>query len=168
MPHSHGTVFAGSARLGTATGFPRRVTAIGADGVATTEDVRDLPASERFFAGGDTTVRGFALDQLGTPETIKDGVPNGGNGLVIFNAELRATVHGGFGVVGFVDTGNVFAHATDLNLTELRSAVGFGIRYKSPVGPIRVDLGFKLNRREVAVGQLEPLTALHISFGQAF
>jgi outer membrane translocation and assembly module TamA len=130
---------------------------------------KDLPASERFFAGGDTTVRGFALDQLGTPATIdKDGFPIGGNALVIFNAELRVPVAGGLGVVGFLDTGNVFARATDIDLMQLRSAVGFGVRYKSPVGPIRVDLGFKLGRRDITPGVPESPNALHISLGQAF
>ena len=77
------------------------------------DTIRDLPASERFFAGGDTTVRGFALDQLGTPATIdKDGFPIGGNALVILNAELRIPVRGGLGAVGFIDAGNVFAKIT--------------------------------------------------------
>jgi outer membrane protein insertion porin family len=139
-----------------------------AQGHVTTATIEDLPASERFFAGGDTTVRGFALDALGTPQTIgQNGFPIGGNGLVIFNLELRAPVRGAIGAVGFVDSGNVFAHASDIDLTELRSAVGFGIRYKSPIGPIRVDLGFKLHREEVA-GSREALTALLISLGQAF
>jgi outer membrane translocation and assembly module TamA len=130
--------------------------------------VDDLPASERFYAGGDTTVRGFALDTLGTPDTIdKDGFPLGGNAMIIFNAELRAVVRGPFSAVGFLDVGNVFRRASDLDLTELRSAVGFGVRYRSPVGPIRVDLGFKVHPEEVA-GRRERLTALHITLGQAF
>jgi outer membrane protein insertion porin family len=114
-------------------------------------------------------VRGFALDQLGAPETIdKDGFPQGGGGLVIFNAEVRAPVRRGLGIVGFVDSGNVFARTSDIRLTELRGAVGFGVRYKSPIGPIRVDLGFKLHRDVIAETQRESLTALHISLGQAF
>jgi outer membrane protein insertion porin family len=165
-------VLATSARLGLAAGFPREVITSAdpaAGGQPVVEVVRDLPASERFFAGGDTTVRGFALDQLGTPATIDDnGFPIGGNALVILNAELRVPVRGVFGVVGFFDTGNVFAHSRDIDLTALRSALGFGVRYRSPVGPIRVDLGFKLNRREITPGRREPLTALHISLGQAF
>ena len=52
-------------------------------------------------------------------------------------------------------------------LGEIRGSAGFGVRYRSPVGPIRVDLGFKLDRREFA-GAREPLTALHFSIGQAF
>jgi outer membrane translocation and assembly module TamA len=46
--------------------------------------------------------------------------------------------------------------------------MGFGFRYKSPVGPIRVDLGFKLHREEIVAGRREGLTAIHISMGQAF
>jgi len=161
VPHSRGTVFVGNARLGLASGFPREV---GVDDNGQPITSRDLPEPERFFAGGDTTVRGFALDTLGTPETISpEGFPIGGNAETIFNAELRAPIRGGFGVVGFVDTGNVFAHAVDVDLTELRTAVGGGIRYKSPIGPLRVDLGFKVNRQPG-----EGLTAWFISFGQAF
>jgi outer membrane protein insertion porin family len=168
VPRGNRLVLAGNATLGLATGFPREVTVIDEQGGTTTQTVEDLPVSERFFAGGDTTVRGFALDALGTPETLdKAGFPIGGNATVILNAEVRAPVRGGISAVGFFDSGNVFAHASDIALTELRSAVGFGIRYKSPVGPIRVDLGFKVHREEIA-GRREGLTALHISLGQAF
>jgi outer membrane protein insertion porin family len=143
-------VFAGNARLGMATGF---------------SGDKQLPASERFFAGGDTTIRGFALDRVGIPgETLdQDGVPIGGNGLIIFNAELRAPVTRSVGAVGFVDTGNVFRSVSDLNFGDLRSAVGTGVRYKSPFGPIRFDVGFKVNRQPG-----EALTAWFVSFGQAF
>ena len=77
-------------------------------------------------------------------------------------------MRGGLGVVGFVDAGNVFARTTAIDLGALRSAVGFGIRYRSPVGPIRVDMGFKMNRRDIVPGRLEDRAALHISLGQAF
>ena len=167
-------VLAGNVRVGLATGFPRDVVrtdglgqvVVGNDGQPIVDRVEDLPASERFFAGGDT-MRGFALDQLGTASTIKNGVAIGGNALIIVNAELRTPVRGGFGIVGFFDAGNVFARTTDINLGELRSAAGFGLRYKSPIGPIRVDLGFKL-RRHTIDGRREDLTAFHISLGQAF
>jgi outer membrane protein assembly complex protein YaeT len=175
LPHSRRVVLAGNVRVGLATGFPRDVVRtddhgqviVGTDGLPIVDRVVDLPASERFFAGGDT-MRGFALDQLGAPKTInKNGVPIGGNALVLVNAESRVPVRGGFGVVGFFDTGNVFEHTTDVNLGELRSAVGFGLRYRSPIGPIRFDLGFKLRPRTIA-GRREDLTAFHISLGQAF
>ncbi|PYR29134.1 MAG: hypothetical protein DMF92_12565 [Acidobacteria bacterium] len=170
LPRTNRIVLAGNARLGLATGFPQETR----DGTPLIEEgqaVRDLPQSERFYAGGDTTVRGFALDTLGIrhvpglkSDTIdKDGFPLGGNGLVIFNGELRVPIRRILTVVGFVDTGNVFKRATDLDLFELRTAVGGGLRYKSPVGPIRVDLGFKVHRQAN-----EGLTAWFITFGQAF
>ena len=166
LPHAHRTVFAASTRFGAAAGFPREVVSTGADGQPSVTIVKDLPASERFFAGGDTN-RGFALDQLGTPDTIDaEGFPIGGNALVILQAELRAP-YKNFQFVGFVDTGNVFTRPSTIDFGEMRSALGLGLRYKSPIGPIRVDLGFKVHRHEVA-GQREALTALHISLGQAF
>ena len=127
-----GSLFAGSARLGL--GFPREAVRkdeqgrneVGADGRAIIEPVDDLPASERFFAGGDTTVRGFALDRLGAADTIKDGSPLGGSAVVIFNGELRVSVPGNAQIVGFVDSGNVFKHVGDFDLGEIRAAVGFG------------------------------------------
>ena len=163
VPRLRDVVFASSLRVGLASGFPRTATIVDPDGGLRTETVRDLPASERFFAGGDTTVRGFALDQLGTADTIIGGFPKGGNALVIVNTELRLPVRGGLGLVGFFDTGNVFAKTRAIDFGAFRSSLGFGIRYKSPVGPIRLDVGFKANRRPG-----EDPTAVHISLGQAF
>ena len=62
----------------------------------------------------------------------------------------------------------MFKRASNLNLGELRGSIGFGLRYKSPIGPLRVDLGFKLSPQTLVSGGRERLTALHISFGQAF
>ena len=177
VPAERRVVVALGARLGLARGLPRPVLRRGPDGEPILDDsgeeivdlVHDLPASERFFAGGDTTVRGFSLDRLGTDETISpSGFPTGGNGLVVLNAELRSAVVGSLGVVGFVDAGNVFLRAADIRLHELRATAGFGLRYQSPIGPIRMDLGFKLDRRELAPGRLEKRSVLHISLGQAF
>ena len=113
--------------------------------------VDDLPASERFFAGGDTTVRGFGLDQLGTPETLDpNGFPKGGNAVVVLNAELRVPVWRDVGVVTFLDGGNVFRRVEDFDVGEIRGAAGFGLRYRSPIGPLRLDLGFKLDRQRAA------------------
>lgn len=177
LPRSRGTVLATSARLGMAYGFPRTIERTheqgdpvpGPDGAPGFDLVLDLPASERFFAGGDTTVRGFALDQLGTPATLdSNGFAIGGNAVLILNAELRVPIHGSIGVVGFVDAGNVFARTSDIDLGQLRSTLGFGVRYKSPVGPIRVDIGFKTRRNELVPGRFESANSLHISLGQAF
>jgi outer membrane protein insertion porin family len=161
-------VLAGGARLGLARAFLQIVQSTDENGNPITELVRDLPASERFFAGGDTTIRGFSLDSVGVPETITPaGFPKGGEGEIVLNAELRAPVHGPIGVVLFADGGNVFARAADLSLTELRGSLGLGARYRSPIGPIRFDVGFKLDRRTIGT-RLEPRYALHFSIGQAF
>jgi outer membrane protein assembly factor BamA len=164
VPRTRGVVFVGNTRVGLASGFPRDVLRP-QETPAVVDEFADLPASERFFAGGDTTVRGFLLDQLGPRQ---DGFPFGGNALVILNAELRVPVAWGLGVVSFFDTGNVFARTTEIDVSDLRRAVGFGVRYKSPVGPLRFDVGFNIHRREFTPGRLEPLTAIHISLGQAF
>ncbi|MGC4083264.1 MAG: outer membrane protein assembly factor [Vicinamibacterales bacterium] len=159
LPGRRGIVFAASARLGAAVGFPN---ATGS---------RDLPASERFFAGGDTTVRGFALDRLGvthTPARESDtidaaGFPLGGNALLIFNGEFRIPVRSSVKVVGFADVGNVFKTVSDVDLGDLRTALGAGFRYKSPIGPLRFDLGFKVPRRTD-----ESRAQWFITFGEAF
>ena len=164
LPRAGSTVVVFGARVGLATGFPRSVTRDGA-----TTIVNDLPASERFFAGGDTTVRGFTLDRLGTAGTIdQDAFPTGGHGLIVLNAEARIPLRGGLGAVAFIDGGNVWRTVSDMDFSQMRGSVGFGMRYRSPVGPIRVDLGFKLDRRMLPTGERERPTALHISLGQAF
>ncbi|HET7219490.1 MAG TPA: POTRA domain-containing protein [Vicinamibacterales bacterium] len=159
-------VLATRAAVGLADGFEREVPLPDADGNPLPESVsiEDLPASERFFAGGDTTIRGYALDSVGAPETISaNGYPTGGNAVLLLNGELRFPVWREVGAVVFVDGGNVFRRVTEFDFGELRGSVGFGLRYRSPVGPIRVDLGFKMDRR----GGEKP-TAIHFSLGQAF
>ncbi len=171
LPGRRTVVFASRAALGLANGFPREVQPTDADGNPLPGPpvvVDDLPASERFFAGGDTTIRGFALDRVGAPNTISpDGYPTGGNAVVLLNGELRFPVWRDVGAVVFVDGGNVFRRVNEFDIGELRGSYGFGLRYNSPVGPIRIDLGFKLDRRVIA-GVLEPPTAIHFSLGQAF
>jgi outer membrane protein insertion porin family len=170
-------VLASGARLGLAKGFPRvvpreidGVPVIGPDGNALVDRITDLPASERFFAGGDTTVRGYARDTLGDQATISRGFPRGGNALIILNSELRVPVWRDFGSAIFLDVGNVFSRVSEVELSHLRPTAGFGLRYKSPIGPIRVDLGFKLDRGrfDLVNGDREPLWEFHISIGQAF
>ncbi|MCX6546251.1 MAG: BamA/TamA family outer membrane protein [Acidobacteria bacterium] len=177
LPTSRRIVLAAGARLGLGTGFRRTVKVLDAggqpvldsDGQPTYQSVRDLPANERFFAGGDTTVRGFQLDRLGRPDTFdRDGTPKGGHAEIILNSELRMALWRDLGVAAFVDCGNVFSEVTDLSLTHLRSSAGFGIRYKSLVGPLRVDVGFKLGALQSFGTFSEHRLALHISIGQAF
>lgn len=182
LPTARRVVVALGARLGAAQGFPREVTRLAADGSTRVETVEDLPANRRFFAGGDTTVRGFSLDRLGDffgPDDPRNtisqsGFPTGGNGVVIFNGELRVSVLGPLQAVAFVDAGNVVKNASNLNLFELRPAAGGGVRYRSPVGPIRIDLGFNLDRRDLPPDPASGATrrerglVWHISLGQAF
>jgi len=168
LPARKRIVFASRVALGLADGFPRAVTGTAIEGQPVTVTVEDLPASERFFAGGDTTIRGFALDTVGAPNTISpSGFPRGGNGLLLLNGELRVPVWGDVGAALFMDGGNVFDRVTEMDLAELRGSVGFGLRYKSPIGPIRFDVGFKLDRHEIG-GTLEGRRAFHFSIGQAF
>jgi len=76
------------------------------------------------------------------PETNK---PLGGNALVILNAELRIPVRRNFAFAPFYDTGNVFARIRDVRLSGFSNTLGFGVRYKTPFGPLRVDVGFNLS-----------------------
>jgi outer membrane translocation and assembly module TamA len=142
-------------------GFPRELE----DGTV----VEDVPASERFFAGGDSTVRGFVLDRLGMPDTVNDqGYPAGGNGLAVVNVEMRSPYWKGLAGVGFLDAGNVFRLASDIRVTDFRPAAGFGLRYRSPLGPLRVDLGFNLDPETLPNGVRERRAVFHLSLGQAF
>ncbi len=167
LPGPRAVILATRASIGLADGFPRESPPTDDDGNPIEGDpviIEDLPASERFFAGGDTTIRGFALDTVGTPKTISpSGFPRGGNGVLIMNVELRIPVFGDFGAAVFSDGGNVWERVTDFDITQLRGSVGFGVRYRSPIGPVRVDLGFKLDRRIE-----ESRHVLHFSIGQAF
>jgi outer membrane translocation and assembly module TamA len=174
------SVLALRGQMGLAHGFLRTVPrldedgqpVLGPDGQPITDRVQDLPVSQRFFAGGGTSVRGFQLDRLGVPEVLNpDGLSRGGNGLLVGNIELRQIVGTFIGrnvaVVGFLDGGNVFPSATDVRLTRIRGAAGFGFRFDSPLGPIRLDFGFKLNRLTVN-DRRESGWEYHLSIGEAF
>jgi outer membrane protein insertion porin family len=168
VPKLGGSVLAAGARLGLANGFRQVVQQ--PDGSVTVID-QEIPAAERFFSGGDTSVRGFALDQLGSASVLdQNGVSNGGNGVVVFNAELRVPIwkKKSLGGVVFVDTGNVFATMGDMDLAQLRTAVGFGARWRSPVGPLRLDFAWKLHPITFDNGSRERGFAWYITIGQAF
>ena len=122
---------------------------------------QDIVPSERFFAGGGTTVRGFKQDELG-PKNFLDQ-PEGGEAVFIVNQELRFPIVGMFEGVGFVDLGNVYSRWDDFDFTSLRSAGGFGLRVRTPYFLIRADYGFKLDRKPG-----ESSGAFFFSIGQAF
>jgi outer membrane protein insertion porin family len=122
------------------------------DGVATSEYV---PLPERFFGGGDATLRGFATNQAG-PRDLETGFPLGGNALLFHSTELRFPLIGdNIGGVIFHDMGNVYSSLGSVSfavhqngLTDFNymvHAVGFGVRYKTPLGPILLDLAYSLN-----------------------
>lgn len=173
-------VLAGRVQYGAARGFERTAVVrndegdpiVDPRGDPVEESVADLPASQRFFAGGGTTVRGFQIDRLGVPEILNaDGLSLGGNGLIVLNLEVRVVAASVFGrnlsAVGFLDGGNVFERASDLDLGRIRGSYGFGVRYDSPLGPIRLDFGFKMDRRPIAGGR-ESGWEYHLSIGEIF
>ncbi|HYM62583.1 MAG TPA: translocation/assembly module TamB domain-containing protein [Thermoanaerobaculia bacterium] len=138
-----------------------------------------VPLSERFTAGGENSQRAYALDLLGTlcdrPEDIGKGcqptlsrtsdgtvVPLGGNGLLLLNVEYRFPIFSSFGGGLFFDAGNVY-HDSTIHFEDLRYGIGTGVRYLSPVGPIRFDVGYKLNRKPG-----EKPYAYFITLGYAF
>ncbi len=121
----------------------------------------DVPLPERFFAGGSTTLRGFGLDQAGPKDS--NGNSLGGEVLLIGNAELRMPIRPPLGVVLFLDVGNVFAKPSTIAWNEVREMAGIGLRYGTPVGPIRLDVARLLDRREG-----ESLYQLFFSVGHTF
>jgi outer membrane protein insertion porin family len=108
-----------------------------------------IPVPERFFAGGTSTHRAFTRDNLGIPgQTLNsDGVGVGGNTMLIANAEWRVPVTGGFEVAFFVDAGNVWADPKNVDLSQVRTGAGIGLHYLTPVGPLRLEYGLKLDRK---------------------
>ena len=107
----------------------------------------DIPIHERFFAGGSNSFRGARFDELG-PVDEESGKPVGGQALLLLNFELTFPLVSGIRNLRsavFYDIGNVFEKANEISLTSLESAAGFGIRYKTPFGPIRLELGWNLN-----------------------
>jgi translocation and assembly module TamA len=158
----HNIVFANSLRVGLAQPFA---------------DSR-VPISEAFFTGGGNSLRGFPLDGAGPQRPVEvcpNGttgckvfiqVPSGGNELLLINSEARIPlpIKKGLGVVAFYDGGNVFSNVGFHDFTSLYSNnVGFGLRYATPVCPVRIDVGHNLN----------PLPGINstqyfISIGQAF
>jgi translocation and assembly module TamA len=100
-----------------------------------------LPPSVRFFAGGDTSVRGYAYKSLG-PES-PSGEVEGGKNLLVGSLELEHMLTEKWGLAAFVDSGNAF---DDLRL-DAKTGAGVGIRWRSPVGPIRLDLAHPFEKR---------------------
>ena len=119
-----------------------------------------IPIDIRFFNGGATTVRSFAERELGPKDD--DGHPLGGEFFTVFNAELTFPIAGGLQGAVFADAGNLRGH-TEFGVGDMRYALGIGLRYALPVGPLRLDYGINPDRRAD-----EDFGAFHFSFGMAF
>ena len=161
-----------------------------------------IPLPELFFAGGSNSLRGFSINQAG-PRDPDSGYSIGGQGLFVNNLELRTPpvalpmIHSGVGFVFFHDMGNVFASANDIlsgivrihqpslancapptstvacNFSYNPQAIGTGIRYNTPIGPIRLDLAYNFNPTRYPIRETNAVTSLrHFNFffsiGQTF
>ncbi len=152
-----------------------------------------LPSDVRFYAGGTNSVRGWGSQDLGPKRIISitdttgtqqqtklSYVPIGGRVLFNFNVELRQDLNGllkGFGVAAFLDGGQVWSGLSSVNPSNVQFGIGGGIRYESPIGPIRIDLGYKVNPTSQDLNEFPGVDkktdwknrwGLHFSIGQAF
>ncbi len=143
-PVTSRVVLAARTRVGSILGAPR-------DAVA---------PSRRFYAGGGASVRGYGFQDIGPRDPNND--PIGGRSLAEFSVEARVRAFGNFGVVPFLDAGNIYT-STMPRFSGFRYGAGIGVRYYSNFGPIRVDVGTPLNPRPG-----DPRVAVYVSLGQAF
>jgi outer membrane protein assembly factor BamA len=138
-------VYATAIRVGLATGFGGQ----------------EVPLSERFFAGGSTTIRGFEQNTVG--EIGPDRIPLGGEAMLVLNNEIRFPLISIFDGVGFVDIGNVYPKVSDFSFSDIRKTTGIGIRVRTPWFLLRADYGLKLDRQPG-----ETRGRFYFSIGQAF
>ncbi|MGM0587796.1 MAG: BamA/OMP85 family outer membrane protein [Bacteroidota bacterium] len=145
-----------------------------------------LPNSVRFYAGGTSSVRGWTRQQLGPKRpqfkdsgTFDSYIPTGGRLNVKFNVEMRQQLNEiikGFGFALFLDGGQVWRYESAREKRPIQLGVGGGLRYNSPIGPVRIDLGYKLNPTDEDLniydnqdyGGSFDRYALHLSIGHAF
>jgi len=126
-----------------------------------TDEATAIPIDERFFNGGATTVRSFGERELGPHDN--HGHPVGGEFFTVFNVEYTFPILGELQGAIFTDAGNLLPTSEDIGLNDMRYAIGAGLRYKLPVGPIRLDYGINPDPRPD-----EDFGAFHFSFGFAF
>jgi outer membrane protein assembly factor BamA len=129
----------------------------------------DIPFAKRYFLGGATSLRGWGRYELSP--LSGSGLPTGGFSMFEGSLEARLAVTRSLGVVAFVDLGNVWTDAWRIRVNDLRYDVGPGLRYNTPVGPLRVDLGYQLNPVPGLLVNGKPESRrwrVHFSIGQAF
>jgi translocation and assembly module TamA len=131
-------------------------------GLMLAKETLDVPGSVRFYAGGGGSIRGYGYQLVGPLDAAKN--PLGGRSVVELSTEARWRVSKTVGIVAFVDAGNAYATATPKLSQPLQVGTGLGLRYYTPIGPVRADIGIPLNRRD---GIDDPFQ-LYFSLGQAF
>jgi len=128
--------------------------------IPTDGGANSIPIDLRYFNGGNSTVRSFAERRLG-PQSLSDN-PLGGELITVANIEWDFPIRGAFGGALFCDAGSLSSN-TDFSFNDLRYAIGAGLRYQLPIGPIRLDYGYNPSPR---AGEAQG--AFHLSFGFAF
>ena len=136
----------------------------GTFGSTLTAGNEDIPVEKRFRLGGSQSLRGFSRDSVGGQnenEAASRGEPAaGGNSMLNYLIEVGFPLFWGFRLVTFTDGGNAFTLNENFDPLNLRHSAGVGLRYITPIGPLRLDYGFKLDRRTG-----ESLTAVHFAVG---
>lgn len=123
-----------------AFGRDNRIILRGDFGSTNVAELDRLPASQRFFAGGDNSVRGYSYEELGPKNSAGEVV--GGKHLIVGSVELDRRIYGKWSVAAFYDRGNAINSMGD----PLVAGAGVGLRWQSPVGPIRIDFAWALNK----------------------
>jgi len=123
-------------------------------------DLAEIPANRRFYAGGGGSVRGYGFQDIGPVNGA--GNPTGGRSVLETSAELRIGITDTIGIVPFVDAGLVSA-SEDFSGAEFKLGAGLGLRYRTPFGPLRIDVAVPLNK-----GPLDPDYGIYAGIGQAF
>jgi len=121
----------------------------------------EIPADERFYAGGGGSIRGYAYQSVGP---LAADAPIGGRSLMEMSLEIRLKITERFGVVGFLDGGTAYRGANFNTDDRIQWGAGPGLRYYTPIGPVRLDVGFPLNRRD----NIDDSFQFYLSIGQAF
>ena len=121
----------------------------------------EIPITQRYYLGGRTTVRGFRENSLGPKGT--DGAVIGGDTMLSGKTQLQYLADDSLSTHLFFDFGNVFLRHEDFALDDLRTSIGVGFQYLSPIGPIGFDIGRPLDERSG-----EPSVRVHFSVGSMF
>lgn len=133
------------------------------------KEFSNIPVNKRFYAGGEASVRGYGYQMLGPLQS--DGQPEGGRNLLEGGLEARIPINGPLGAVAFMEAGNVNdTPSFTFDKKDTLYGWGVGVRYLSPVGPIRIDVAFPLKRRRDALKRTyrDAPFQLYFSIGQAF